>query len=91
MFSSLREAPIREALTGDAVKRRIGAHAFIHAFSLPLVVSEVKLRQIQAQVMLGAMLIHATHTYFEGAEITLNGDRGYIAAHVVTRLLADAF
>ena len=67
---------IGQTLANDALSQLVGALSVIHAKRNAVVMTEIELRQIAMQMLLGAMLIGAEHAAFENREVAFDGVRG---------------
>lgn len=64
--------PICQPFTLNTTQRNHYALKIIHAIANTVVISEVEFGHIAVKVLLGAVLVDATHTALEHAEIALN-------------------
>src|SRR5205085_1351923 len=83
-FSALpRTSPfISQALAHDAGQDFVGTGGVINAKRQTMTVTKLKLGKVAMKVLLGAMLIDATHTTLENAESAFNGIGRNVAAHI---------
>lgn len=81
--------PIGQALTGDALKREVGALVVIDAERHAVAVTEVELGKVALQVLRTAMLVDAAHPALEDAEKALNRV-GVDGAVTLADILANA-
>jgi hypothetical protein len=61
--------PIRETLAIGVLHCKRGTFPVIETKPDPVIVAEIELRQVAVQVLLGAVLIDASHTALEDREI----------------------
>src|SRR5205823_12408892 len=80
---------IGQPLADNALKNAARASFIIATERLSIAVTELKLGEVTVQMLLGAMLIDATHTALEDAERALNGVRCYVAANIFLVVVMD--
>src|SRR5580704_10804245 len=74
--------PIGKAFTRNALNRERGAGRVIATERDPMVVPEIELMQVKAEMGLGNVVIGAVNAAFQDREEALNAVRMNIAAHI---------